>query len=113
MTLVVSETLAARTTMTLAVELHLDRVLFEGDLKIIINALQSSEASCASYGHLISETQNIASQFYNVNFTHARRTANQVAHVLAKKSYSLETRIVWLSHMPPDVISTLHADLVF
>ncbi len=50
------EALATRTTMTLAVELHLDRVLFEGDSKIIINALQSSEASCTSYGHLISET---------------------------------------------------------
>ena len=108
---VVIEAMAARAAVQLALDLKLDRVSFEGDSTQVITALQSSESNYSSYGHLVAETQNKTLSLQSFTFEHAGRSANSVAHVLAKKAISIESSYLWLSSMPHDVISILQADL--
>ena len=105
------EALATRAAVNLALELKLDQVSFEGDSEIIIKALQSTEANFTSYGHIIEEIQDKSKFFQNCSFQHTRRSANNVAHVLAQKSFSFDSYVMWLSNMPHDVISVLQSDL--
>jgi ribonuclease HI len=109
--LVVIEAMAARAAIQLALDLKLDRVSFEGDSTQVITALQCQDNNYTSYGHLIAETQNKTLSLQSFTFEHVGRSANSVAHVLAKKSISIESSYLWLSSMPHDVISILQADL--
>ena len=108
---VVIEAMAARAAVQLVLDLKLDRVSFEWDSRQVITALQCQDNNYTSYGHLIAETHNKTLSLQSFKFEHVGHTANSVAHVLAKKSISIESSYLWLSSMPHDVISILQADL--
>jgi hypothetical protein len=108
---VMIEAMASRTAVQLVLDLKLDRVSFEWDSRQVITALQCQDNNYTSYGHLIAETHNKTLSLQSFKFEHVGHSANSVAHVLAKKSISIESSYLWLSSMPHDVISILQADL--
>ena len=61
-TVIEGEALAARMAVVFAAEVGLDRIVLEGDSKILINTLQHGCRSLAQFGHLAADLQHIASQ---------------------------------------------------
>ena len=75
--------MAAVRALSFATELGYLKFILEGDLELIIKALQSKEDSLAPFGHIL-EVAKIATDVNRVSFTHVYRHGNVVAHNLAK-----------------------------
>ena len=80
------EALAAFEAVKLAKNLGLTEVEFEGDASVIIAALEDPSANLTSYGNIISDTQAEVGTLQWFSFSHVKRKANEVAHVLARKA---------------------------
>lgn len=106
------EALAARRAVEFAAEIGLDRVIMEGDSKVLINNLRSKCQSLAQFGHIVSDVQYMASQFFkDFNFSHICRLGNKVAHSLARRTNKSSQLVVWMEDVPADVASVFQADL--
>ena len=65
-------------------ELGFDKIILEGDYETVIKALTDPSPSLASYGLLIQEAQQLATQLNGISFQHLGREGNKVAHNLAR-----------------------------
>ena len=105
------EDLEARRVLEFALELGFDRVILEGDCKILIKALQSMKKSIAQVGHIAKDVQHLASLFITSNFVHVCRTCNSVARSLARQAILCPHILVWVEDVPPNINIILQADL--
>ena len=78
------EALATTRAVELAVEIGLDRIIFEGDSSIVIRGLTDQVPNFAPLGFLIKEANELANQLTHVKFQHVGREGNSVAHNLAR-----------------------------
>ncbi len=78
------EAQAAKEAIKLALDLHVDRVIFEGDSSILISALQATDQCLTPYGLIIDDAKVLTSSFA-CSFAHIKRQGNSLAHVLARK----------------------------
>ena len=81
-----TKALACRRAVQFVTELGLHRVIFEGDLTIVINAVSQRNAALCSYGNIVDDIRCLVSSFLFFDFIHVHRTGNFVADALAKKS---------------------------
>ena len=72
------EALAWRRSVTFAMELGLQEVIFEGDFGVVYKSLTTTSPSLASFGHITDETRNLVSQFRFASFSHVKRSGNTV-----------------------------------
>ena len=94
--------LAARRGIELAAELGFRNVVLESDSQILITALREGSYSLSSFGHLVKDTNFIASYLSSINFTHVRRQCNALAHSLARRAKLVSQFQVWMENVPPD-----------
>ena len=78
------EAMAAARAMTFAQELGIAEFILEGDLEVVINSLQSKEASLSSFGHLLESAKSTLVSSKCIAFSHVRRIGNKVVHNLAR-----------------------------
>lgn len=82
----VAEAYGAWSTMEFSSQLGLNKVILEGDSLEIVKALPREESSWnPRYGHLIDDAKNILHNFQVLSVNHVKRSANEVAHRLAKR----------------------------
>lgn len=101
------EALASRKAVEFAAEIGLQRVIFEGDLAMVINALNQGSAGLSTYGVVIEDIRCQAVVFQSSVFNHASRSCNCVADALAKKAKGSRGTQVWLNDPPKDIASLL------
>ncbi|KAK2994189.1 hypothetical protein RJ640_017809 [Escallonia rubra] len=82
----------------------------EGDAKLIINALNSSEENLSAIGGIIDDVKRIAHYFDSCTFQHIKRSGNETTHGLAKFAYSLTEALVWMGEVPPVVMPSILKD---
>ena len=80
------ETIACRKAIQFAKELGLQKITFEGDSSVVINALSQGLGCFSSYGNVIDDILVLAADFQFCEFSHVKRLCNVVANVLAKKA---------------------------
>lgn len=78
------EALACQKAVEFAVEIGLQRVIFEGDSAMVINALNQGSAGLSTYGVVIEAIRCQAMVFRSSVFNHASRSCNCVADAFAK-----------------------------
>ena len=83
----------------------------ESNSQILITAVWENSYSLASFGHLVKDIQFIASYLSLINYSHARRQCNALAHSLARRAKSLSQSQVWMKDVPSDSSIVLQADL--
>ena len=76
--------LAARGATQFVVELGFCQSIFEGDSELVFQSLTLDSSPCSALGHIIKDTQSIASSLQAHSFSRIRSWGNTVAHVLAK-----------------------------
>ncbi|KAK9996939.1 hypothetical protein SO802_021625 [Lithocarpus litseifolius] len=107
----VLELLAARRAALFSQELGLDRVIFEGDSKQVMKALQWGGWDFASGGHFIRDILCIVNSFVSTSFSHVCRRGNAVAHALAQRARHCFPISIWLESYPTDISSFVLADI--
>ena len=100
----VVEILAARRVVRFIVELGMSQSIFEGDSEIVYKTLKSVDVGHSSIGQYVKDIMSISGSFRTFSFSHTRRQSNCVAHALAKRARFSFPLLVWMEHVPPDVI---------
>ena len=67
------EVMAWRRAVTMAGELRLQDVVFEGDCEVVVKHLTTADSSWASFGHIIDEVRALASNMRAASFSHIKR----------------------------------------
>ena len=101
------EALAYWKAVEFATEIGLQRVIFEGDSAMVINALNQGSAGLSTYGVVIEDIRCQAMVFQSSVFNRASRSCNCVADALAKKAKGSRGTQVWLNDPPKDIASFL------
>ena len=106
------EVLAARNAICLARELQFNKVIIEGDSEVVIKALNNSNVSSTSFGHIIRDIKIVSVAFREISFCHTRRQGNKVAHSIARRACKFSPFNVWMEDVPPDILSVYSSELV-
>ncbi|CAI9777924.1 unnamed protein product [Fraxinus pennsylvanica] len=86
--------------------------IIEMDALLVYNALQQNKVDNSYFGLLIEDCRLLASDMPNIKFSWVRRSANQVAHILAKAASSFHDTIEWSYFSPLFISNVLLADLI-
>ena len=82
------EALACRRALEFAKEISALDCIFEGDAEVLIKAICMEDVSNPEYGHVIEDILVLVRDFHFSSFNHVKRSGNQVAHHLARRSKS-------------------------
>ena len=96
------EALACRRVVAFALEIGLHEVAFERDSKVVFKQLNAKPPCLASYGHIIEESQILASNLSFASFTGVKRSGNVVADKLAKLAKHVVEPQIWLEDIHSD-----------
>ena len=105
------EALAATRAMELAVEIGLDRIIFEGDSSIVIRGLTNQVPNFAPLSFLTKEANELANRLTRVKFQHVGREGNSVAHNLARHARHVIGFSIWMEDVPSLCFEMYQADL--
>ena len=105
------EALAAATTLALAEDLGMTRVILEGDSLVVIKALREEEQFLSPIGLLLEDVRMLSLSFQKLLYSHTKREDNSVAHSLARYTDSIPDFLVWMEDVPPCIRSFVQADL--
>ena len=98
--------------VTLAKELCLSRMAFEGDCQKVIAAINSSGACHTLFGHVIEEICCLSSTLVTSCFVHTCWDGNKIAHALARKAVLIADIDVWVEELPDDMDDVLHYEII-
>ena len=104
------EALACRRAVLFAKELSIFEASFEGNAKIVTNALRDGGSNHPKFGHVINDSLILASDLRFCNFSHVKRLGNLVAHFLARKSKSSNELQVWIESVPDNIAPLVACD---
>ena len=85
-----------------------DQILFMGDAKMVVNAVNSDMPDWSRTSHLINDIWITLQEFVRWEVSHVSRETNRSAHELAKMGTKNFMNRVWDSD-PPDSIQELIA----
>ena len=100
--------------ISMAVDVGALRAIFETDSKLLQEALDFTKADASSHAAIIEDIKlQLKMWFSSQSINACRRSANSVAHELAKlgRSCSFNECIDWDSHVPPVVAVCVTGDL--
>ncbi|XBH82826.1 hypothetical protein VPH35_071399 [Triticum aestivum] len=109
-----AEMIAMSQAISMAVDVGAHRAIFETDSKLLQEALDFTKADASSHAAIIEDIKfQLKMWFSNQSINACRRSANTVAHELAKlgRSCSFNNCIEWDSHVPPVVAVCVMGDL--
>ncbi|XP_031096851.1 uncharacterized protein LOC116001092 [Ipomoea triloba] len=106
-----AESIAIREALKWIKNLHLDNLHVESDCQIAINGILHDFILNSSLELIFDDIRKIASSFTNLSFMFAKRSANRVAHCLARESLSLSGRMDCFSVPFPSIAHVLSLDL--
>ena len=111
---VVAEAAAINWALQLAANEEFANICVESDAKVCIDALAGSIDDCWwNIRAITARSLDLAVNFDSCNFLWAGRNANQVAHMLAKVIFSIDSPFSCTSHsLPPSVVEAWNRDLL-
>ena len=96
-----AEVLACRKALEFAVDAGFDELILEGDNESVMRTISHSQPNSSRLGHLYGDIQCLCTGLRAVSVGLVSRTANGVAHCLAKYARGLVDEVVWLEESPP------------
>ncbi|KAM6558899.1 hypothetical protein CsatA_028138 [Cannabis sativa] len=87
-------------------------VVIESDCLRVIRDLQRIKNMASPYGHIISDCMTLCSDIVDVSFNFVKRSANKVAHVLARSSLSEADCTFSGDALPSSIASLVSDDLI-
>lgn len=87
-----------------------NNIVLETDCFKVIQALRSSLVTSSPFGLVISDCKQLLSTIANAAFCFVKRSANSVAHCLARQSINFPDRIFTETNVPSEVLDLCMVD---
>ncbi|XP_023905314.1 uncharacterized protein LOC112017083 [Quercus suber] len=108
-----AEALACRKAVEFAMDAGFINLVIEGDNAAVMKAITSSRLDGSRLGHIYDDIRTLAAGFRSCNFGCVKRSANVVAHSLARFANHIVDELVWLKESPPPALEALYLDASF
>lgn len=105
-----AEVLACRKALEFAVDSGCANIVLEGDNSVVIAAISSSRLLHSRLGHLYSDIHCLATGLQVYSISCVARSANSVAHSLARFANCINDEIIWLEESPQLALEALYFD---
>ena len=96
-----AEIYACRRAVEFAVECGFSELVLEGDNQALMDALHTRQGRLSWLGHILQDVLLLLDGLRWVHVSFVKRSANNVAHVLARYAKDLVEDIVWIEDSPP------------
>ena len=96
-----AEALACRKAMEFAIAAGFSELIVEGDNAMVMSAVSSTSPNWSRLGVIYDDIGCLAAGLRYVAFSCIRRSANSVAHSLARYANVLDEEVVWLLEDSP------------
>ncbi|XP_075674854.1 uncharacterized protein LOC142644053 [Castanea sativa] len=106
------EVLACQKVLEFAVDVGFMELILEGDNVTIMQNIKASRSTLSRLGHLYGDVQCLKSGLHAVSVSCVGRSANSVAHSLAKFAREVEDEFVWVEESLPPALEVLYFDLL-
>ncbi|XP_075633692.1 uncharacterized protein LOC142606188 [Castanea sativa] len=107
-----AEILACHRAVEFVVECGFIELVLEGDNQALMNALSSRKGLMSWLGHILQDVICMLNGLRWLQVLFAKRSANTVAHALARYAKDLLEDVVWLEDSPPLVVEALYCDSI-
>jgi len=97
---IVAEALAALHAVEFSWDLGLRRIILEGDVLQIVNAVKSTGRNWSKYGQLVEDTREVLNGMIMWYICHVRKDENSATRSLAKEAVQQITDFVWMEKIP-------------
>ena len=108
-----AEAVACRSALEFAIDAGISELIIEGDNATVMSAVSSSSPNWSHLGVIYDDVRCLAADFRHVVFSCVRRSANSMAHSLARYAHLLDEEVVWLEESPPPACEALLFDSSF
>ena len=107
-----AEALACRIALEFAVDAGFEELVVEGDNATVMKSISSLRALRSRLGNVYADIHCLAVGSRCLSFGSVKRTANTVAHSLARFARLIDENIVWMEESPPPAIDALYLDSI-
>nr|XP_051220950.1 uncharacterized protein LOC127339093 [Lolium perenne] len=102
---------ACQRALVLAKKLKLQKIILETDSSSVVSKLNNEMKDMSMHGPLVEDIKRELREMVDYKVKWARRTANRVAHVLAKEGCGLESCKTWFIIFPDCIGNLLTQDM--
>ncbi|CAH9142860.1 unnamed protein product [Cuscuta epithymum] len=106
-----AEILGVREALSWLKENRWDCVDIESDASQVVSAIYNG-GGVAQFGLIVEDVRDLMKDFNSISIAFIRRSANRVAHTLARAAVSLSDSHVWLSIPPTCIMQALSHDFI-
>ena len=99
-----------RKAVEFAMDVGFTDLVIEGDNAAVMKAITSPQLDRSRLGHIYDDTCTLTIGFRSCTIGCVKRSANSVAHSLARFASHLDEELVWLEESPPPALDTLYLD---
>ncbi|KAF5476840.1 hypothetical protein F2P56_003534 [Juglans regia] len=102
-----AEAVGALNAVILCQQLHLSRIILEGDAKIVVDEVNSDSGKWTSVGMIIQDIRNKLGLMQQWSVKHVPRNLNNVAHLLAEDALKLSEESIVMEGILPCIQAVL------
>ena len=95
-----AKVLAYRRAMEFMVEVGFTELVLEGDNNTVMKSINSPQSNMSRLGHVYEDIKCIVASLRRLEVSFVKRSANIVAHALAKYARQIDEEVVWLKEDP-------------
>ena len=108
-----AEILACRRAVEFALECGFRDMVVEGDNQTVMNALERKRSLSSRFGHILQDVLCLLNGFGWSQVQFAKRSANTVAHLLARHAKFGSHDVIWMEESPPLVDQAVYLDSIY
>ena len=105
-----AEAIACRKALEFAIDAGFSELVVEGDNSVVLSSVSSIHPDWSRLGVIYDDIRHLAAGLHYVAFNCIRRSANSVAHSLARYANVVDEDVVWLEESPPPALDALYFD---
>ena len=107
------EVLACRKALEFAIDVGFTEIILEGDNAMVMKTISQAQPNLSRLGLIYEDIWCLAAGFSSISTSCVRRSANSVAHALARFARLIDNEMIWMEEDPPLVVDALYLDSSF
>ena len=107
------EVMACRKALEFSIDAGFTEIILEGDNAMVMKRISQAQLDLSRLGLIYEDIWYLAVGFRSISSNCVRRSANSVAHALARFARLIDNEILWLEEDPSPAVDALYLDSSF